>query len=124
MDFTRFDQARVLIDRARAKEISLREFDNSLINLVWDVEQDQDPNTLNLVGPILLVIAEFDLGHRSEPEVFATIEEQVRNVTLRWPHTGRAFAYGASGRVITEQLDGPQFVFGQPRVVGLASAPA
>src|SRR5215210_3432475 len=65
MDLARFDQANNLIRQAIRGMISLDSLDQQLTDLIWGIHPDDDPNGVRLAGSVLLLLAEWDQGHRT-----------------------------------------------------------
>lgn len=62
--------------------LPIGDLEDTLMDVIWNVRQEDDPNTRRLVGPVLLSLAEYDLGHRAKAEVFAVIDDQLRHQTI------------------------------------------
>ena len=103
MDLARFDQANDLIQQAIRGTISLDSLDLQLTDLVWGIHPDDDPNLLRLAGPVLLLLAEWDQGHRTSESVIDEAQALTRNLTVVWPPTS-ATATSATGRNYVESF--------------------
>ena len=55
---------------------SLREFDETFLSIAWDAPESLDSQASKLRGEILLLLAEYTAGHRSESE----LKEQLREI--------------------------------------------
>jgi hypothetical protein len=101
MDLARFDQANDLIRQAIRGTLPLDSLDQQLTDLIWGIHPADDPNVLRLTGPILLLLAEWDQGHRTPESVIDEAQALTRNLTVVWPPTS-VTETSASGRNYVE----------------------
>ncbi len=104
MDLTRYEAAAQLVRSARDSKLKLSDLERQLADLVWGVWPDDDPNLLGLAGPVLLLLAERDAGHRSEASVLHELDELTRAPTVVAGERPTVRS-GASGRVIHDHLE-------------------
>jgi hypothetical protein len=121
MDLTRYYEARNRLQSAAAGDLPLSDLDSTLLEIQWEAAEAGDRNTVDLVAPVLLVLAERDLGHRSDADVDAAIASQLAIQTLIEPRVVHCVT-GSSARMyrspITWVANRP--AIGSPLVMGRA----
>lgn len=119
MDLARYDEAYRLVKAARESAIDLHVLEAALNRLTWDVHAEDDPNLYRIAGPMLLVLAEYDLGHASGSEVIFEADALLQNQTLSEP-AGTPVRIDSVARNIWKgvrtKFESP-VAFGQPLVV-------
>ena len=70
------DQIHYLLGEHLRGERSLKQFDESFLEIAWDVTGTPSSEASTLRGEVLLLLAEYTEGHRSETE----LKQQLRGI--------------------------------------------